>query len=237
VQAGFLQRNFWSQFDFKLAKWWGWEGSGWGYLLKSFWNMVRTLYYPVHLGQCARRTWYHAHFGLDPWLVSYLWFLIMPYYSQPFCNGFKPMHLWWGLFFLHLYNSEPVNCSLVDCEKTFHKPSYWFLIDSISYSLSSLTAQVDHFLLLCSAVFRQRSWETECYLENQISAALFTFFSWQLLTSRATPLWEVFCTRHDIVGATDFWLNGLKKHRMAAWSLLHPKSNDRYYLAVHTTVP
>jgi hypothetical protein len=68
---------------------------------------------------------------VDPWLVSYLWFLICTY-AQPFPNGFKPVHLLWGLLFLHLYNSEPVNCTRVACdEKTFRKWA-WFVVCALA---------------------------------------------------------------------------------------------------------
>jgi hypothetical protein len=91
-------------------------------------NMI---YHRVPLGQYARRTRYRAHFGVDPWLVSYLWFLICTY-AQPFPNGFKPVHLLWGLLFLHLYNSEPVNCTRVACdEKTFRKWA-WFVVCALA---------------------------------------------------------------------------------------------------------
>jgi hypothetical protein len=80
----------------------------------------KMIYHQPRLGQHARRGRYRAHFGADPWLVSYLWHLIMTHAAQPFPPGLKSKHLLWGLLFLKLYNSEPVNCLVADCnEKHF----------------------------------------------------------------------------------------------------------------------
>jgi hypothetical protein len=92
----------------------------------------KMIYHRPRLGQHARRGRYRAHFGVDPWLVSYLWHLIMTYAPQPFPPGLKSKHLLWGLLFLKLYNSEPVNCLVADCdEKTFRK-WVWIILEALA---------------------------------------------------------------------------------------------------------
>jgi hypothetical protein len=56
----------------------------------------------------------------------------MTYAAQPFPPGLKSKHLFWGLLFLKLYNSKPVNCLVADCdEKTFRK-WVWAILEALA---------------------------------------------------------------------------------------------------------
>lgn len=88
------------------------------------------LQFARHTGQSkvVEQKKFKSFFGVSPFICARVWASIQSHLG----NGFKEVHLLWGLFFLRNYPTESIACGLAMCDAKTYRKRIWRVVEELA---------------------------------------------------------------------------------------------------------